>query len=149
VLVPRSRRSKPARFSAVSVRTTDVVLLPVAAAALLVELKLAADRGTDRAAPVDGRGAVLMILALGALSYGLAAFEEGNRVRESIAIAAAVPATWLFIRSEARFPAPMLPLSLFRSHAKRNPSFNVKPRAAVIVVFCERIQWIANCSIGG
>ncbi len=56
-----------------------------------------------------------MIFALGALSYGLVAFGDGNLLRGSIAIAAAISATWLFIRSEARSTAPMLPLSLFRS----------------------------------
>ncbi len=58
-----------------------------------------------------------MVLALGALSYGLVAFGEGERVRGAIAMAAAVPAVWLFIRIETRSTAPMMPPSLFRNCA--------------------------------
>src|SRR5687767_13248784 len=46
-------------------RAIFFINLPVAAAALLLGLKLAADRQTDRTSPLDGRGAVLMVLALG------------------------------------------------------------------------------------
>ena len=98
-------------------RAIFFINLPVAAAALLLGLKLAADRQTDRTSPLDGRGAVLMVLALGALSYGLVAFGEGERVRGAIAMAAAVPAVWLFIRIETRSTAPMMPPSLFRNSA--------------------------------
>ena len=96
-------------------RAIFFINLPIAAAALLLGLKLASDRGTDRGEPLDLRGAAFAAVALGALSYGLVALGEGNRVRGAIAIAATVPATWLFIRLEARSPAPMIPSSLFRN----------------------------------
>jgi MFS family permease len=56
-----------------------------------------------------------VVVALGALSYGLIACGEGRRVGGLIAIAAAVPATWLFVRHEGRAEAPIMPLWLFRN----------------------------------
>jgi EmrB/QacA subfamily drug resistance transporter len=100
---------------AIGWRAIFFINLPVAAAALLMGLRLAADRETDRAAPLDGRGAVLMVLGLGALSYGLVAFGAGARVRGGIAMGAAVPVMWLLIRSEMRCTAPMMLPSLFRN----------------------------------
>jgi EmrB/QacA subfamily drug resistance transporter len=98
----------------VSWRAIFFINLPIAAAALLLGLKLAPDPESNRAEPLDLSGAGFAAVALGALSYGLIAFGEGNRVRGVIAMAAAVPATWLFIRLEARSTTPMIPLSLFR-----------------------------------
>lgn len=98
-------------------RAIFFINLPVAAAALVLGLKLAADRGSgsDRAEPLDARGAVLAVFALGSLSYSLVAFGEGDRVSGAIAIVVAVLATWLFIRAETHSTAPMMPPSLFRS----------------------------------
>ena len=58
---------------------------------------------------------MLAALSLGLLSYGLFALGEGARLLAVLAIAAAVPAAWLFIRTEARAEAPMMPLALFRN----------------------------------
>ena len=96
-------------------RAIFFINLPVAAAAWLLGLKLAPDRGSDSAEPLDIRGAALVAVALGALGYGLVAFGGGNHVAGVIAIAAAVPATQLFIRLEARSTAPIVPPALFRS----------------------------------
>lgn len=100
---------------AVGWRPIFFINLPIAAAAFLLALRLPADRGADRAGPLDVRGSALAVLALGALSYGLIASGEGRRVGGLIAIAAAIPAMWLFVRHEGRAEAPMMPLSLFRN----------------------------------
>jgi EmrB/QacA subfamily drug resistance transporter len=89
--------------------------LPIAAAALVLAAKLPADRGTEGSAPLDRNGALLAALSLGLLSYGLFALGEGARTLAVLAIAAAVPVAWLFIRTEARAAAPMMPLALFRN----------------------------------
>lgn len=96
-------------------RAIFFINLPVAAAALALAWKLPADHGSDRAAPLDRRGAVFAALALGTLSYGLIAFGDGDRLRGVVAGVAAIPAAWLFLRTERRSPAPMMPPSLFRN----------------------------------
>jgi len=96
-------------------RSIFFVNLPVAVAALLLGLKLSADRGAESSEPLDTRGALLAVLALGLLSYGLIALGEGNRSVGAIAVAAAIPALWLFAQTEARSAAPMMPLPLFRN----------------------------------
>jgi EmrB/QacA subfamily drug resistance transporter len=100
---------------AVGWRPIFFINLPVAAAALLLGLKLPADRSANRTEPLDVRGAVLASVALGALSYGLIAFGEGRHIGGLIVIAVAAPAIWLFIRVEGHSGAPMMPLSLFRN----------------------------------
>jgi len=99
---------------AIGWRSIFFINLPLAAVALLLALKLPADRGTRSSAPLDVRGTVLAVLALGLLSYGLIALGEGDHLAGAIAIAAAIPSAWLFIRTEARADSPMLPLALFR-----------------------------------
>ena len=91
--------------------------LPIAAVALLLGRNLPADRGTTRGEPLDVRGALFAVFALGALSYGLIAAGEGRRLIGFAALAAALPASWLFIRAERRSSAPMMPPALFRSRA--------------------------------
>jgi EmrB/QacA subfamily drug resistance transporter len=100
---------------AVGWRPIFFINLPIAAAALLLGLKLPADRGTHRSEPLDWRGAVLAAFALAALSYGLIAFGEGRHIRGLVAIAPAAPAIWLFVRLERRSRAPMMPVSLFEN----------------------------------
>lgn len=95
-------------------RAIFFINLPVAAAALLLALKLPADGATERSEPLDGAGALLAVAALGLLSYGLIALGDGTRVAGLVAIAAALPAAWLLLRTERRAAAPMMPLSLFR-----------------------------------
>jgi EmrB/QacA subfamily drug resistance transporter len=89
--------------------------LPLAAAALLLATKLPADPGAQEADPLDRTGALLAILWLGLLSYGLIALGEGAKARGAAALLLAAPAIWLFIRREARADAPMMPLSLFKN----------------------------------
>jgi len=96
-------------------RAIFFINLPIAAAALLFGLKLRADRGGEDEGPLDVWGAALALLALGALSYGLMAIAEGHRLRGLLAVTAALPAGWLFIRRERRSTAPMLPPSLFHN----------------------------------
>jgi EmrB/QacA subfamily drug resistance transporter len=95
-------------------RSIFLINLPIAAVALLIALKLPADRGSASADPLDRLGALLAVLSLGLLSYGLIALGEGARIRGAAAVLAAVPAAGLFIRREMRAKAPMMPLSLFR-----------------------------------
>jgi EmrB/QacA subfamily drug resistance transporter len=96
-------------------RSIFFINLPVAAVALLLAAKLPADRGTEGSAPLDRSGALLAALSLGLLSYGLFALGEGRRQMAVLAIAASLPAAWLFIRTEAQAEAPMVPLALFRN----------------------------------
>jgi EmrB/QacA subfamily drug resistance transporter len=102
-------------IDAVGWRAIFFINLPIAAAALLLAMKLPEDRGVEDCAPLDQGGAALAVLSLAFLSYGLIALGEGSQLTGAVAIAAAVPTGWLFIRAEARAPAPMLPLELFRS----------------------------------
>lgn len=95
-------------------RAIFFINLPLAAAALMLGLRLPVDRAT-RSDPLDTRGAGLATLALAAASYGLIALGDGQRVAGWIAIAASFPATWLFFRVEARSAAAMMPLELFRN----------------------------------
>jgi EmrB/QacA subfamily drug resistance transporter len=96
-------------------RTIFFINLPIAAVALLLAMKLPADRGIEDCDPPDWRGAVLAVLSLGLLCYGLIALGEGSWPVAAIAVAASVPAAWLFVRAEARAKAPMMPLGLFRN----------------------------------
>lgn len=95
-------------------RAIFFINLPVAAAAVVFALKLPADRGGAADAPLDWRGATLAVSALGALSYGLIAFGEGRLATGAVTAAAAVPAGLLFVRTERRAAAPMMPPALFR-----------------------------------
>ncbi len=96
-------------------RVIFFINLPVAAIALLMGAKLPADPGSGGDEPMDVRGSFLVVLALGALSYGLVAFGEGHPSRGSIALGVVGPAVWLFLETEKRSAAPMMPLSLFRN----------------------------------
>lgn len=95
-------------------RVVFFINLPVAAIALVMGAKLPADPGSGGDEPMDVRGGFLVALALGALSYGLVAFGEGNASRGITAFTVAGPAVWLFLETERRSAAPMMPLSLFR-----------------------------------
>jgi EmrB/QacA subfamily drug resistance transporter len=97
-------------------RSIFFVNLPIAAVALLLALKLPRDRGMQGAEPLDVRGTVLAVVALALLSYGLVEVGEGQHARGAIALVAAMPAIGLFIRTEAKSRAPMMPLSLFRDN---------------------------------
>jgi EmrB/QacA subfamily drug resistance transporter len=99
-------------------RAIFFVNVPVAILAWLLALKIQADDGSEAGRPLDWRGAGLAIVTLGLVGYGLIALGDGQRLSGLIALAAAVPSSWYFIRTEAQADAPMMPLSLFR-----NPAF--------------------------
>lgn len=94
-------------------RAIFFINLPLGAAALWLASKLPFDRGAAHTAPLDRRGAALATAALGLASYGLIALGESKAGLGALALAGAVPLAWLFVRSEARSRAPMLPLDLF------------------------------------
>jgi len=96
-------------------RAIFFINLPIAAVALLLAAKLPTDRSIEDCEPLDWRGALLIVLSLGLLSYGLIALGEGRQLLGTVAIAASVPAAWLFIRAEAQSKSPMMPLTLFRN----------------------------------
>jgi EmrB/QacA subfamily drug resistance transporter len=96
-------------------RAIFFVNVPLAAAAFMCGLGLARDRVRERREPLDTRGALLAILALGLLSYGLIALGRGERVAGLAAAAASAPLFWLFISAEGRARGAMMPLSLFRN----------------------------------
>jgi len=77
-------------------------------------MKLPLDRGA-RTGKLDVEGALFAIAGLGLLSFGLIALGEGNSRAGVMAIAAAVPVGWLFVRTETRADQPMMPLELFRN----------------------------------
>jgi MFS family permease len=66
-------------------RSIFFINLPIAAAALLFALKLPADRGKAHSEPLDPAGALLAVMSLGMLSYGLIALGEGARIRGAVA----------------------------------------------------------------
>jgi EmrB/QacA subfamily drug resistance transporter len=98
-------------------RSIFFVNLPIAAVALLLAWKLPRDRDADRSAPLDHTGALLAVLSLGLLTYGLIALGGGAPAAGTVALSCAVPAIWIFIRREMRAPVPMMPPSLFRDRS--------------------------------
>ena len=96
-------------------RAIFFINVPVGGLALLFGWRISADSRVGRSEPLDLRGGLLAILALGSLSYGLVALGEGKQTNGTFVLALSVPATWGFIRSQARAPAPMMPLDLFRN----------------------------------
>jgi EmrB/QacA subfamily drug resistance transporter len=98
-------------------RSIFFVNLPIAAAALLFARQLPADRVANRSEPLDHTGAVLAVLSLGLLTYGLIALGEGAPVAGALTLASALAATWIFIGREERAPSPMMPPSLFRDRS--------------------------------
>jgi EmrB/QacA subfamily drug resistance transporter len=100
---------------AVGWRSIFFINIPVAAIALLLTLKLPDDRAVEAGEPLDMRGSLFAVLALGLLSYGLISLGQGGSADGLAALVAVGPAIWLFIRTEARSAAPMMPLWLFRN----------------------------------
>jgi EmrB/QacA subfamily drug resistance transporter len=96
-------------------RSIFFINLPFAAGALWLALKLSVDESTEAEQPLDVRGALLAILALGLLSYGLIALGAGQNWVGGVSLVLAIPALALFLGAEAHARAPMMPLSLFRN----------------------------------
>ena len=100
---------------AVGWRSIFFINLPLAAIAVALALKLPADPDAKTGGLPDIWGPALAVLALGTLSYGLIALGVGRTLVGVIAVVAAVPAIWVFLRVEARADEPMMPLVLFRN----------------------------------
>jgi len=96
-------------------RSIFFINLPLAAVAVWLALKLPSDSAMDAGKPLDLRGALLAILGLGLLSYGLIALGSGQALGGVIALALAIPAIWLFLEAETQTNVPMMPLILFRN----------------------------------
>jgi EmrB/QacA subfamily drug resistance transporter len=96
-------------------RSIFFINIPLAIAAIGLALKLPADSATDPDKPLDWRGAMLAVLGLGLLCYGLIALGSGRAWTGSVALAAALPVIWLFVKTEAGSDVPMMPLTLFHN----------------------------------
>src|SRR5262245_17503747 len=66
--------------------------LPIGAAALWLATRLPADRGAGRAGSPDRSGAVLAIMSLGLLTFGLISLGERKFTAGAVAVVCAVPA---------------------------------------------------------
>jgi EmrB/QacA subfamily drug resistance transporter len=101
----------------VSWRAAFFINLPIALVVIMISLRHiveTADRDRDR---IDWLGAILAVLGLGALVYGLI---ESSRVgfRDRVVLSALISGAVLsvaFLIVEARTSHPMLPMALFRS----------------------------------
>jgi len=91
---------------------------PIAMLALVLALKLPADRLPETSKRLDWVGSALAVLTLGLLSYGLVALGEGRSEIGTATLAASIVAGVLLVVVESRSKEPMIPVWLFR-----NPSF--------------------------
>ncbi|MCX5415186.1 MFS transporter [Streptomyces sp. NBC_00059] len=109
-----------------------LVNLPIGVVLLLLGLRSLEEARNPSAPAIDVPGTVLSVLGVGALTYGL--IEGGARGWTAPVIlgsfAAAVALLAAFVAVEARRPAPMLPLRLFRQRL-----FTVSNTAMVVVGF--------------
>ncbi|MEU9021267.1 MFS transporter [Actinomadura sp. NPDC048394] len=105
---------------------------PVGAVLLLAGTRVLHESRNPGAPAIDVPGTALSILGVGALTYGL--IEGGSRGWTSpvilVSFAAAVAVLAAFAAVEARVPAPMLPLRLFRQRL-----FTVSNTAMIVVGF--------------
>ena len=97
-------------------RAVFFVIVPFALLCLAVTWWRVPESRNAAASTVDGRGAVLVTLGLGALVYGLVAGGTRGWGEPEVLVALVAGAAGLvaFADWEARSRAPMLPLSLFR-----------------------------------
>ncbi|MFI0719118.1 MFS transporter [Streptomyces sp. NPDC021224] len=109
-----------------------LVNLPIGAILLLVGLRHLGESRNPNAPTIDVPGTVLSVLAVGTLTYGL--IEGGARGWTSPVILGSFAAAAIllagFVAVEARRPAPMMPLRLFRERL-----FTVSNAAMVVVGF--------------
>ncbi|MQY10850.1 Multidrug resistance protein Stp [Streptomyces sp. RB5] len=109
-----------------------LVNLPVGVVLLLAGLRHLDESRNPNAPAIDVPGTVLSVLGVGVLTYGL--IEGGARGWTSPVILASFAAALVllaaFVAVEARRPAPMLPLRLFRQRL-----FTVSNTAMVVVGF--------------
>ena len=101
----------------VSWRAVFFINLPLALVVILISLRHVAENSDRESTRVDWLGAILAVLGLGALIYGLI---ESSQVGFSdpsviIALAMGVVVLIVFLFIESRLSSPMLPLTLFRS----------------------------------
>lgn len=103
----------------VSWRAVFLINLPLAALAVLFILLGARETRSEQAGPVDWRGAVIVTVGLGALTWCLTDAPVRGLVSAPIAFGAAfaVLALGAFPTLENRAANPMAPLRLFRSRA--------------------------------
>jgi EmrB/QacA subfamily drug resistance transporter len=94
-----------------------LINIPFAVAVLLITLRYLPESRDPNAGRLDWLGATLATVGLGGVVYGLieASARGWTDSRVLLALAVGVVALALFIVVEARSPAPMMPLGLFRS----------------------------------
>ena len=100
--------------------------LPLGLLALAILWQAVKSDPAQSDAPVDWLGAALATAGLGALAYGLTALNAGGPVSLALTVSAALLLGFLF--HEARHPAPMMPLALFR-----NPAFSAANAATFLL----------------
>ena len=101
----------------VSWRAVFFINIPLALVVIVISLWRVPESSSEGKTTLDWRGAILGVLGLGALVYGLIESSRLGFARPSvvIALAAAVVLLALFLIIEGKIPQPMLPLALFRS----------------------------------
>ena len=102
----------------VSWRAVFFINVPLAAIVVALSYRYVAEsRDTSRGSQVDWAGALLAVLGLGALIFGLleSSSQAGRRPLALLTISCGVLLLTAFVAVERRAPSPMLPLHLFRS----------------------------------
>jgi EmrB/QacA subfamily drug resistance transporter len=105
---------------AVSWRAIFFINVPLALVALVITLWHVPESHTEQEGlALDWRGALLAILGLGALTYGLIAASELGWDNPAVVVSliGSAPILTAFLWIEARTSSPLMPLKLFRSSA--------------------------------
>jgi EmrB/QacA subfamily drug resistance transporter len=98
-------------------RAIFLINLPVGALAMLFAFRMPSDRSALPDTRLDLGGAVLAVLSLGLICYGLISLGSAEYAAGKAALLAAVLALAGFIVLEQHRAAPMMPLSLFANRA--------------------------------